>query len=93
MIGIREEEKIVGPSRWESMCNPINQAEILNAAAAESNIMVGLCVGHDSLFLKHVRASVTVLVVKDRIFDHNPLAGLYLANSYYRKLLRKEDIG
>jgi uncharacterized metal-binding protein len=74
------------------MCNPISQAEILNNAGAEFNIMVGLCVGHDSLFLKHAKAPTTVLVAKDRVFGHNPVMGLYLAHSpYYRKLLRKGE--
>jgi uncharacterized metal-binding protein len=29
-IGIHPEEKIVGPEKWETMCNPIAQAMILN---------------------------------------------------------------
>jgi uncharacterized metal-binding protein len=73
------------------MCNPVAQAEILNDAGTDFNIVVGLCVGHDSLFFKHSKAPVTVLVAKDRVFGHNPVMGLYLAHSpYYRKLLRKE---
>jgi uncharacterized metal-binding protein len=91
-IGITEKQKIVGPGRWESMCSPITQAEILNDAATEFNIVVGLCVGHDSLFFKYSKAPVTVLVAKDRVFGHNPAAGLYLSGSYYRKLLRKESL-
>ena len=52
--------------------------------------MVGLCVGHDSLFFKYSSAPVTVLIAKDRVLGHNPAAGLYLSKSYYRKLRRKE---
>lgn len=90
-IGITPELKIRGPDAFESMCNPIAQAEILNDAETEFNIVVGLCVGHDSLFFKYSEAPVTVLVAKDRVFGHNPVMGLYLAHSpYYRKLLRKE---
>ncbi len=91
-IGVREEEKIAGPGVFESMCNPISQAEILNDAAVEFNILVGLCVGHDSLFFKYAKAPVTVLVAKDRVFGHNPAAALYQASAYYRKLLRKESL-
>jgi len=91
-IGITEEQKIAGPGSFEAMCNPITQAEILNNEGTEFNILVGLCVGHDSLFFKYSRAPVTVLVAKDRVFGHNPVMGLYLAHSfYYRKLLRKES--
>lgn len=91
-IGITENQKIKGPGSFESMCNPITQAEILNNEGVEFNILVGLCVGHDSLFFKYAHAPVTVLVVKDRVFGHNPVMGLYQAGSYYRKLLRKESL-
>jgi len=90
-IGITEEQKIAGPGTWESMCSPITQAEILNSEETEFNIVVGLCVGHDSLFFKYAKAPTTVLIAKDRVFGHNPAAGLYLSGSYYRKLLRKES--
>jgi len=89
-IGITEEQKIAGPGVWETMCSPIAQAEILNDEKTEFNIVVGLCVGHDSLFFKYSQAPTTVLIAKDRVFGHNPAAGLYLSQSYYRKLLRKE---
>lgn len=91
-IGITENQKIKGPGSFESMCNPITQAEILNNEGVEFNILVGLCVGHDSLFFKYAHAPVTVLVVKDRVFGHNPVMGLYQAGAYYRKLLRKESL-
>ena len=89
-IAVKGEQKIAGPDVREAMCNPIAQAEILNAEGTEFNIAVGLCVGHDSLFFKHAGAPTTVLIAKDRVFGHNPAAGLYLADSYYRKLRRKE---
>jgi len=92
-IGITEEQKIGGPGTFETMCSPITQAEILNDEGTEFNILVGLCVGHDSLFFKYSKAPVTVLVAKDRVFGHNPVMGLYLTGSYYRKLLRKEPPG
>ena len=74
------------------MCSPITQAEILNSEGTEFNIVVGVCVGHDSLFIKYSQAPVTVLIAKDRVFGHNPAAGLYLSGSYYRKLMRKESL-
>jgi uncharacterized metal-binding protein len=89
-IGIREEEKIRGPGWLESMCSPIVQAEILNAVKVDLAIMLGLCIGHDTLFIKYCRVPMTVLAVKDRVFGHNPLAALYLANtSYYGRLMTK----
>ena len=92
-IGIIEEQKIHGPGSFETMCSPITQAEILNSEETEFNIVVGLCVGHDSLFFKYAHAPTTVLIAKDRVFGHNPAAALYLSGSYYRKLLRKEPLG
>lgn len=85
-IGITEEQK-VRPGQEEAICNPIGQALLLNDAQTEFNIMLGLCVGHDSLFIKYSQAPVTVLAVKDRITGHNPLAAIYLHESYYKTKL------
>ncbi|MGD0657584.1 MAG: DUF1847 domain-containing protein [Syntrophorhabdales bacterium] len=80
-IGVRDEEKIfIG--RHESMCNPILQAKLLNDAATQFNIVLGLCVGHDSLFFKYAEAPTTVLAVKDRVTGHNPLACIYTVGNY-----------
>jgi uncharacterized metal-binding protein len=68
------------------MCNPISQAAIMNAQGCDFNIAMGLCVGHDSLFLKHADAPTTVFAVKDRLLGHNPLAALYQSRQYYRRL-------
>jgi uncharacterized metal-binding protein len=87
-IGIKEEEKIrIGT--FESMCSPIAQAMILNEEKTEFNILVGLCVGHNSLFLKYSETYCTVLVAKDRVLSHNPCAALYTTGSYYACMLRK----
>lgn len=77
----------VRPGGHESMCNPIMQAKILNAEGTDLNVIMGLCVGHDTLFIKHSQAPVTYLVVKDRVLAHNPVAALYTTGSYYRRLL------
>ena len=85
MIGITDDEKIYKGTD-EAMCNPIFQAELLNHSKTEFNILLGLCVGHDSLFFKHAEAPTTVLAVKDRVTGHNPLAAIYLSDTYYRKI-------
>ena len=85
-IGLADEDK-VRPGGFESMCNPISQALFLNRAGTELNLMLGLCVGHDALFLKYADAYTTVLAVKDRLMGHNPLAALYTSGSYYKRLL------
>lgn len=88
-LGIKEDQK-VNIGKFESMCNPVTQAKILNAANTDFNIVFGLCVGHDSLFMRYSRALCTTLVVKDRVTGHNPLAALNLHSSYYRRLKREE---
>jgi uncharacterized metal-binding protein len=87
-IGLADDEKI-RPGGFEALCNPIGQAKLLNAAGTGLNVVVGLCVGHDSLFFQQSEAPVTVLVAKDRVTGHNPAAALYTSHSYYRKL--RED--
>jgi len=87
-IGIKEEEKIA-VGEFESMCSPIAQAMILNEEKTDFNILLGLCVGHDSLFLKYSKAYCTVLVAKDRVLGHNPCVALYTTASYYARMLKK----
>jgi uncharacterized metal-binding protein len=82
-IGINPGQKIRGAAHWESMCNPIAQAGVLNAAKVDFAIMLGLCIGHDTLFIKYCDIPTTVFAVKDRVTGHNPLAVLYTINSYY----------
>lgn len=82
-VGIPEEHEKLGLN----MCNPIMQAKLLNDAHTDLNVVVGLCVGHDSLFYKYSEAMVTTAVTKDRVLGHNPAAALYMAESYYKKKL------
>lgn len=71
---------------FEGMCNPIAQAMILNELQTDLNIILGLCVGHDTLFIMHSKAPVTYLAVKDRVLAHNPLGAIYCSHSYYKSL-------
>ena len=84
-LEIDEKDK-VSPGEFETMCSPITQAKLLNAADTEFNIVFGLCVGHDSLMMRYSDALCTVLVAKDRVTGHNPLAAIQLHRSYYKKL-------
>lgn len=86
-IGLKDSEKAI-PGTFEPICNPVAQAKLLDAAGSELNILVGLCVGHDSLFIKSSKAPVTVLISKDRMTCHNPAAALYGTSFYYRRLLQ-----
>jgi len=85
-LGLKDGEK-VRPGTFEPICNPVAQALIMNKAKTELNIIVGLCVGHDSAFIKYSEAPVTVLVAKDRVLCHNPVGALYTARGYYKRKL------
>ncbi|MFB0543355.1 MAG: DUF1847 domain-containing protein [Candidatus Bathyarchaeia archaeon] len=76
-LGAPAEYKIRDPEKPEVGCNPIIQAELLNASGTEVNVIVGLCVGHDMLFTRYSKALVTTLIVKDRFTGHNPVISLY----------------
>lgn len=84
-LGLSEADKI-RPETFEPACNPVAQAQLLNRAETDMNIIVGLCVGHDILFTKYSDAPVTTLVVKDRVAGHNPVSVLYGQNFYYKRL-------
>ena len=76
-VGIPAEYKIRSPEKFESTCNPILQADLLNEAETAFNVLIGLCVGHDMLFTWHATSPVTTLIVKDRFTGHNPIVSLY----------------
>jgi uncharacterized metal-binding protein len=80
-------EEISGGAK--TLCNPLMQAEILNENGTELNIMAGLCVGHDVAFIKHSRAGVTPLVVKDRVLQHNPVLALDTRTSRFKRLIQR----
>ncbi len=75
-----------------TLCNPILQAKVLNKNKTDLNVVVGLCVGHDSLFMKYSKALCTTLVTKDRVLAHNPIGALYQAKAYYKRLLEEEKL-
>jgi uncharacterized metal-binding protein len=83
-LGVQEDEK-VRPGQFEPMCNPICQAQLLNDAKTQLNILLGLCVGHDTLFLKYSEAPATIFAVKDRALAHNPLGAIYAGHYFSRK--------
>jgi len=87
-VGLPEEDKIV-PGFRQPMCNPIGQASVLDNNGCELNILLGLCVGDDTLFIKHSQAPVTILAVKDRVLAHNPLGALYTSRHIYTRLKTK----
>ena len=85
-LGMKDEEKVY-PGTYEPYCNPVGQALLLNQAKTDLNVIIGLCVGHDSLFIKYSDAIVTCLIAKDRVLAHNPCGALY--SDYFDHLTDK----
>lgn len=86
-VGVPKDKQKTGPI----MCNPILQATILNREHTDLNVVIGLCVGHDSLFYRYAERITTTLVTKDRVLAHNPCAALYQSKSYYKRLLQQDQ--
>lgn len=89
IIGIQADEKVC-PGHYEPICNPILQAELLNNEDTDLNVVIGLCVGHDSLFYRYSKAPVTTFITKDRVLGHNPAAAIYQADAYYERLVKEK---
>ena len=81
-VGISQEQQLRPQNPYEGMCNPIGQAYILDEQGCELAILLGLCVGHDTLFMKHIKAPCTVLATKDRTMAHNPMGAIYTAKKF-----------
>ena len=75
------------PGPKESSCNPATQALMIERAGCELAIVLGLCVGHDTVFYRACRVPVTTLAVKDRVLGHNPIAAVTCP--YVRKRVGK----
>ena len=88
-----DDSRKVRPGSYEPVCNPIGQAMVLNRDETDFNIVFGLCVGHDTLFIKHSEAPVTCLVAKDRVMAHNPIGAIYTSRGYYKKALYEGQRG
>lgn len=57
-------------------CNPLGQAQQLNAEEIDLTLVVGICLGHDILLNRNLKMDFTTLVVKDRKNNHAPLQGI-----------------
>ena len=72
-----EGETLRGKANGRVMCNPLGQAEVLNQAGTDFNIMIGLCAGSDALFMRASKALCTIMINKDRLTSNNPAVTLY----------------
>ena len=66
---------------------PLQQARQFACQQTQMNVVAGMCVRHEAVFVSASRVPVTVLVARDRRFRHNPAAALYTSDSYSRSEL------
>ena len=80
-LGLTNAEK-VAPGEVDSMCKPIGQARLLADAETELNVLLGLCVGHDSHVLLQALRGARAPCWRPRTgcCGHNPLAAIYGAD-------------
>ncbi len=101
-VGIDPGMKVRDEDVFEPICNPILQAKLMNEQKTDFNVIVGLCVGHDSLFTKYSDALCSTLIAKDRALANNPVGAIYCQtymkhkldpsyNEYYKKPLDQRD--
>jgi len=72
-------------------CDPVGQAALFAERRSQFNVIAGMCVGHDAIFVRHSAVLVTSLIVSDRRFRHNPAAALYTSRSYTRDALYQKQ--
>jgi len=94
-VGIGRDETFAGASHNNRLapCSGIVQAKVLNAEETDFNVVMGLCVGQDYLFFKYSDVPGTVLIAKDRVLGHNPVAALHQSKAYYHRILRLHEEG
>ncbi|MFH1762630.1 MAG: DUF1847 domain-containing protein, partial [Gemmatimonadota bacterium] len=68
-------------------CDPLGQAESFSKHATELNVIAGMCVGHEAMFLQATEAPAVSLIARDMRLRHNPVAALYTSRSYLEKEL------
>jgi len=59
------DERRSGPLHLRAHVQPGSAGRAADRAGSEFNIVLGLCVGHDSLFFKFSKGLATTLVAKD----------------------------
>lgn len=74
--GVLEKEIAPEKTNGTTSCNPVGQALALEKKKAEFVIEMGLCMGHDVIFHENLKIPHTTLLVKDRIYKHNPAVAL-----------------
>ena len=57
-------------------CNPLGQAAQLNSEGVDFVLIMGICLGHDIILQRNLKPDFTTVIIKDRVYNHNPLQEL-----------------
>ena len=68
-------------------CDPIGQLEYFSARDTQLNVIAGMSVAHEVLFISASELPVVSLIARDVRLRHNPVAALYTSGSYSRARL------
>ncbi len=74
--GLQQSEVNAASCIHKVSCNPLGQAEQLNAENVDLTVIVGICMGHDIILNRTLNMDFTTLAVKDRTNNHAPLLGI-----------------
>jgi uncharacterized metal-binding protein len=69
------------PPQTES-CDPLGQADFFQRKETELNVVAGMHVVGEALFLKRSHVPAVVLLARDARLHHNPAAAIYTSRSY-----------
>lgn len=68
-------------------CDPVAQLRFFRREGTELNVLSGMCVGHEAIFLREGDTPAVGLVARDARLRHNPAAGIYTSRSYLKSEL------
>jgi len=77
-----EIDAILPPSA--SVGDPVGQGRFFADEGTDLNVIAGMCVGHEAMFLRATEAPAVSLIARDVRLLHNPVAGLYTSRSYLK---------
>ncbi len=79
--GLKLEPSLPPPSKAG---DPLGQADFFANEGTDLNVLVGMCVGHEVLFLRATQAPTAGLIARDTRLHHNPVAALYTSRGYLK---------
>lgn len=77
-------DPVLPPPPPQPLCDPLGQARFFKSQDTAMNILAGLCVGHEAIFVQESDSPVVTFIARDTRLQHNPVAALYTSRSYLK---------